>query len=173
MKRIAIDMDDVLADAEGRFFELAKLRYGLDINPIDLHDKTWAQAANVPHEEIWAWLFEEDFFRKMKVKPHSQEVVKKLSNKYEIFIVSAAVEFPQSMKEKLDWLHEFFPFIDWKYVVFCGHKYMIKADYLIDDHQKNLATFTGKPILYSAYHNKNVKGYTRVEDWKEVEKLLL
>ena len=31
---------------------------------------------------------------------------------------------------------------------------MIKADYLIDDHEKNLVNFTeGTPVLFSAPHN--------------------
>ena len=172
-KRIAIDMDDVLADAEGRFMEYALKKYGITINPIDLHDKNWAQCANLPVEEIRSWLYGKDFFRGMKVKEDSQEVVKKLCEKYEVFIVSAAIEFPNSLTEKLDWLAEHFRFIDWRYIVFCGHKYMIEADYLIDDHEKNLKSFKGTPILFSAFHNTNLKGYQRVNSWKEVEKLLL
>lgn len=101
------------------------------------------------------------------------EVVKKLQEQYEIFIVSAATEFPNSLKEKLTWMEKHFPFITWKHIVFCGHKYMIQADYLIDDHEKNLHTFTGTPLLYTAPHNLHITDFKRVNDWKEIEKLLL
>ena len=50
---------------------------------------------------------------------------------------------------------------------------MIQADYLIDDHEKNLASFTGKPILYSALHNLHIHDYERVNTWKEVGHLFL
>ena len=173
MQRIAIDMDDVMADATGQFMEYAKLKYNLIINPVDLHEKTWAQCVNVHNDEIRSWINEKGFFRNMKVKADSQEVIKKLCDKYEVFIVSAAIEFPNSLTEKIEWLSEHFPFINWKFIVFCGHKYMIQADYLIDDHEKNLRDFRGKPLVFSAFHNKKLEGYTRVNNWREVEKLLL
>lgn len=173
MKRIAIDMDDVIADAAGRFIEYAQLRLGKTIAPVDLHNRTWAEVAGVQPDIVRAWLFEEGFFRGMKVIADSQEVIKKLSEKYEIFIVSAATEFPNSLKEKLEWLNEHFPFISWTHTVFCGHKYMIQTDYLIDDHEKNLIRFPGKPILFTAGHNLHLDQYTRLNSWKEAEKMFL
>jgi hypothetical protein len=50
---------------------------------------------------------------------------------------------------------------------------MIQADYLIDDHEKNLHTFTGTPLLFTAPHNLHINDFKRVNNWKEVEKLLL
>jgi 5'(3')-deoxyribonucleotidase len=50
---------------------------------------------------------------------------------------------------------------------------MIQADYLIDDHEKNLRTFGGTPLLFSAPHNARLEGYQRVNSWQEVEELLL
>jgi 5'-nucleotidase len=175
MRRIAIDMDDVLADANGRFRAYAQERLDLDItNRMMMPNFSWEHAFPAHYKTIRSWVYEEGFFRGMTVKPDAQEVVAKLQAQYEVFIVSAAVEFPLSMKEKMEWLAEFFPFIDWRFVVFCGHKYMIKADYLIDDHEKNLKAFTeGQPLLFTAAHNLHLEGYTRVNDWKEVEKLLL
>lgn len=162
-----------MADAAGRFIEYAEMRLGKKILPIDLHNRTWAEVAGVSQEVVRHWLFEEGFFRGMRVMPHSQEVIKKLMEKYEVFIVSAATEFPNSLKEKLEWLNEHFPYISWTHTVFCGHKYMIQADYLIDDHEKNLVRFPGKPILFSAPHNLLLNDYTRVNDWYEVEKMFL
>ncbi len=173
-QRIAIDMDDVLADAAGRFIEYAGTRLGRHIKPVDLHNRTWADVAGTTQETVRGWLLEEGFFRGMKLIPDSQEVVRKLSEKYEVFIVSAAMEFPNSLKEKLEWMHEHFPFITWHHIVFCGHKYMIQADYLIDDHEKNLVNFTnGKPLLFTAPHNLHLNHYTRVNNWREVEAMLL
>ncbi|MBC8110906.1 MAG: 5'(3')-deoxyribonucleotidase [Verrucomicrobia bacterium] len=171
MQRIAIDMDDVLADTTGRFIEYAYTRLGKKIKPVDLHGKNWAEVTE--YEHVRNWLFEDNFFRNIKVMADSQDVMKKLCEKYEVFIVSAATEFPNSLKEKIDWLDEFFPFISWKYIVFCGHKYMIQADYLIDDHERNLVSFTGKPILFSAPHNIHLQAFTRVNNWQEIASMFL
>jgi 5'(3')-deoxyribonucleotidase len=43
-----------------------------------------------------------------------------LNNKYELYIVSAGMEFPNSLREKYDWLAEAFPFISWEQIVLCG-----------------------------------------------------
>ena len=79
------------------------------------------------------------------------------------------MEFRNCLEDKYDWLQKYFPFLSWKNFVFCGRKDMILADYLIDDHVKNLETFTGRGILYHAPHNLNNNKFTRVKNWKEVK----
>ena len=97
------------------------------------------------------------------------EVVRKLNEKFDVFIVSAATEFPNSLKDKMDWLEEHFPFISWRNIVLCGDKSIVAADYMIDDHEKNLKTFKGKTLMFSAIHNQMVSGYQRFKSWKEIE----
>ncbi|MCU0449296.1 MAG: 5'(3')-deoxyribonucleotidase [Bernardetiaceae bacterium] len=172
MQRIAIDMDDVLADATGRFIEYVYQRHGVTVARDELRTGL-EQKAGVPYSQVREWLYEDGFFRGMAVIPGSQDVVARLMQKYEVFIVSAAIEFPQSLREKVEWLAEHFPFINWKHIVLCGHKYMIQADYLIDDHEKNLAAFPGKPVVYTAPHNVHLTAYTRVNNWAEVAELFL
>ncbi|MCS7019345.1 MAG: 5'-3'-deoxyribonucleotidase [Cytophagales bacterium] len=166
-QRIAIDMDDVMADATGRFVEWIAERHGVVIERHQLRDEV-LQTLGVPYAQLRKWLWEDGFFRYMQPMPDSQKVMQELVKKYEVFVVSAAVEFPQSLREKVDWLAEHFPFIDWRYIVLCGHKYMIQADYLIDDHEKNLIHFTGTPIIFTAPHNLHLQGYERVNNWAEI-----
>ena len=175
MKRIAIDMDDVLAKTTHVIIDR--------INEIVQGEFTYAElmtSTNEYKQEFYnhylthnSFLWEPGFFENIPVNEDAVEVVKKLHEQYEIFIVSAATEFPNSLKEKLTWMEKHFRFITWKHIVFCGHKYMIQADYLIDDHEKNLHTFTGTPLLYTAPHNLHITDFKRVNDWKEIEKLLL
>jgi 5'(3')-deoxyribonucleotidase len=175
MMRIAIDMDDVLAKTTHVIIE--------HIN--DLVNKHYTyqellQGSKEYKEEFYShylahnsFLWEPGFFENIPVYEDAVEVVRRLTERYEVFIVSAATEFPNSMKEKLHWMETHFPFITWKHIVFCGHKHMIQADYLIDDHEKNLHTFTGTPLLFTAPHNLHIADFKRVNNWKEVEKLLL
>ena len=44
---------------------------------------------------------------------------------------------------------------------------------LIDDQPRNLQVFAGRGVLFSAPHNLNVSGFTRVDDWAQVERLFL
>jgi 5'(3')-deoxyribonucleotidase len=71
--------------------------------------------------------------------------------------------------EKSEWLDKYFPFIGWQYRVLCGYKYIIDADYLIDDHTFNLKTFKGQGILFTSPHNVHENGYPRVNNWAEVK----
>jgi 5'(3')-deoxyribonucleotidase len=105
----------------------------------------------------------------------SQRVLSELNKRYEIFIVSAAVEFPQSLFEKYEWLREHFSFITWQQIVFCGSKAIIEADIMIDDHFKNLDHFKGQTILFSQPHNllQQSSKHRRVDSWNKIADLLL
>jgi len=100
-------------------------------------------------------------------------VLEQMNRKYEVYIVSAATEFPNSLTDKYNWLMEHFPFFTWKQLVLCGVKSMIQADFMIDDHIKHLELFKGKSYLFTAPHNLDEQGFDRLANWKEVgEKFL-
>jgi 5'-nucleotidase len=103
----------------------------------------------------------------MAVNADSQDVMKRLNAKYEVFIVSAAMEFPQSLSEKFAWLKEHFSFLHWKQFVFCGSKAVVHADFLIDDLPYNLEKFKGEKFIYSQPHNLQYNHFQRVNGWKE------
>lgn len=97
------------------------------------------------------------FFSTVPVMNGAVEAVKEFQNNFDIYIVSAAMKFPQSLVEKRTWLNEHFTFIHWKNIIFCGDKSVIDTDIIIDDHLKNLDYFKGKTIMFSAFHNKEFK----------------
>ena len=114
------------------------------------------------------YLENESFFLELEVIKDSQEVIKELTAHYEIYIVTAAMEFPDSLAPKYQWLKKHFSFLNEKNFVFCGDKSIIHADYLIDDTPSNLEAFQGKGMLFTAPHNTNATGYTRLNNWIEV-----
>jgi 5'-nucleotidase len=173
MKRVIIDMDDVLADATGQFINFYEKHYGIRVPRESLHHKEEMAGFPAQHKEVYKFTLMKDFFRTMSVKDHSQEVVKKLNEQYDVFIVSSAMEFPNSLIEKLEWLGEHFPFLHWKQFVFCGSKTIVHGDYMIDDLLHNLEKFNGEKLLFTAPHNMQHNHFKRVNDWREVEELLV
>ncbi len=166
-KSIAIDMDYVIADVETQFINWYERDYGVKILKDNLKGKPEGEA--FPDKgAIRKFCFTKGFFSEIPVMAGSQEVVKSLMENFDVFIVSAAMEFPQSLIEKHKWLHENFPFISWRNIIFCGDKSIIGTDYLIDDHLKNLDFCRGKAIMYSASHNINFNHHLRVHNWDEV-----
>lgn len=172
--RIAIDMDDVMAATAKKILKLYNDKFGTTIQDDDFKNKSFHDLVNKDNYLIIRdKIFKKGFFRDIEVMPDAIEVVKKLHDKYEVFIVSAAMEFPNSLQEKYDWLTEHFPFISWKNMVLCGDKSIISADVMIDDHERNLKTFNGKTLLFDAIHNQATEGYLRVHSWKDIEAILL
>ncbi len=171
--RIAIDMDEVLADPLVKFIELYNRDYGISL---DLKIKAGKELHEVVPVDIshklWDYINEKGFFRNLPLIEGSVEAVKKLQKKHEVYIVSAAMEFPNSLEDKYHWLAENFPFISWKNIMFCGEK-IVDTDVMIDDRAKNFVGFKGRKLLFTSPHNLLLTGYERVNNWEEVlEKLM-
>ena len=174
MKRICVDMDEVMADALGEHLTRYNRDYDEQITIADLEGKwLWDVVSTDRHHSLESYLRSEDFFEGLAVMPDSQRVLQRLQMNYEVFIATAAMEVPTSFQQKFRWLGKYFPFIPASHIVYCGDKSILKADYLIDDNPRQLRRFQGEGILYSSPHNVGVKGFKRVKDWLEVEKLFL
>lgn len=173
-QRIAIDMDEVMADSIGRFFEWYERDHLIKLELDKLHGKRVHEIVGDDHRDlVRAYPHQEFFFKDLKVMPDSQEVIRRLSERYEIFIATAAMEFQYSFVDKYNWLKTHFEFIPWRNFVFCGDKSIINADFLIDDHSFNFNGFRGEGILFTAPHNVHETGHRRVNTWREVEAMFL
>ena len=174
MKRICVDMDEVMADALGEHLTRYNRDYDEQITVADLEGKwLWDVVSIDRHHSLESYLRSEDFFEGLAVMPDSQRVLQRLQMNYEVFIATAAMEVPTSFQQKFRWLGKYFPFIPASHIVYCGDKGILRADYLIDDNPRQLRRFKGEGILYSSPHNVGVKGYKMVKNWLEVEKLFL
>jgi 5'(3')-deoxyribonucleotidase len=198
MKIIAVDMDEVIADALGEHLT----RYNRDFppppdngRPLSLADLRgrylWDAVPADRLPALEAYMRSPDFFRVLPVMPHSQRVLRSLQAHYEIYIATAAMEVPTSFAAKFHWLAEHFPFIPHSHIVFCGDKSILRADFLIDDNPRQLKLFEGRTagdpgspppqaaerrregILFSSPANVHVTGYRRVDNWLDIEALFL
>jgi 5'(3')-deoxyribonucleotidase len=193
-KIIAVDMDEVIADALGEHLTRYNRDFANDHTaPLTLDDlcgrRLWQVVPAERHALIDNYLRDADFFRVLRVMPHAQRVLERLQSRYEVFIASAAMEVPTSFAAKYDWLAEHFPFIPISHIVFCGDKSILRADYLIDDNPRQLRLFQNSQdsgiqdsrnrgtfregILYTSPANLHITGYRRVDNWLAVEKMFL
>jgi 5'-nucleotidase len=173
-KRIAIDMDEVTADALSRHLDLYNAEFKTALTPDHMQGRLLREVVPVEHRTRTEELVRNvGFFKDLGVMRDSREVIRELQEHYDIFITTAAMEFPNSFVEKYEWLGAHFPFIPWTHIVFCGDKSIIAADYLIDDHVRNFTEFRGEGILFTAPHNIHVTGYRRADNWAEVRQMFL
>ncbi|MGI9548115.1 MAG: 5' nucleotidase, NT5C type [Flavobacteriaceae bacterium] len=169
-----VDMDEVIADTFLAHVEHYNKDYGEQLTLSDCFGKdVWQCVPAERQESVWKHATRVGFFRALKPIQHSQQVLEKLVRKYEVFIASAAMQYPNSLKEKSDWLDEHFPFIEWQNRILCGDKHILSGDILIDDRSYNLQKFKGRSILFTSPHNVHSNGFERVNSWPEVATILL
>jgi 5'(3')-deoxyribonucleotidase len=166
--RIAIDMDEVMADALTEQLRRYNAAYGTSITASELSGRHLEQCIPPAHRETAEAMFDASFFEDLAVLPDCQDVVRQLADRYEVFIASAAMDVPRSFDAKYRWLQRHFPFIPPSHIVFCGDKAIVDADYLIDDRPRHFAKFKGQGLLFSAPHNAGETPYPRVASWKDV-----
>lgn len=185
MKKIMVDMDDVICD--GGFLNL--VNQFLDAN-YKLEDvKTYYIQELIPKEKHKEW---SEFFNTKNVYDYSTmiegtyETLEKLSKKYEIYIATAYIfrdneEYSsKNLKNKFEYLYENLPFISPNNFIFTTNKEIIDCEIKIDDKLSNLEGKAETKLLFTAYHNKKItqeelekNGIIRVNNWKEIEKILL
>ena len=143
---IAVDMDEVIADALGEHLSRYNRDFPEHLTVDDLQGR-WLWDA-VPPTRVAAlerYMLSDDFFAVLGVMPHAQRVLDRLQSRYDVFIASAAMEVPTSFTAKFQWLARHFPFIPASRIVFCGDKSILRADYLIDDNPDSCVC--SNPIL--------------------------
>lgn len=175
--RIAVDMDEVLADALGELIVRYNREYAEALTKEAMQGLWMHEVLPASRQDrVLAYLHQDDFFEDLQVIPDSQRVLERLSRQHEIFIATAAMEFPRSFGPKYRWLGRHFPFLSPSHYVFCGDKSILNADYLIDDMARHLQRFDGRGLLFTAPHNANIQvgekgNMSRVDNWRDIEQM--
>jgi len=169
LARICVDMDEVMADTLAEHLRRYNQAFDEEVKVDDLVGKgLWEITPLDRQQQLRAFLDAEDFFEDLPLMPDSQQVLKDLSARFEIYIATQAMAVPNSLGPKYRWLQRHFSFIPPTHYVFCGNKSILRADYLIDDLPRNLLRFEGQGLLYSAPHNLTATGFVRMNNWQDV-----
>ena len=105
------------------FSTYANAELGLSLSKSDLTGRNlWDVIGKEHFPTLKGFVSEEDFFADLDVMPDSQAVIRRLMDRYEVFISSAAMEVPTSFAAKFDWLKLHFGYIPASNIVFCGDK---------------------------------------------------
>ena len=123
--------------------------------------------------------------------PNAIEVIKKLNEVYDIYILSSCVNFldvdgsGRYFADKYNFLRKTLPFIDPGHIILTSAKHLFVADIQIDARINNFGPHVNLKILFPSYHNKGItdeelkeKGIIRAgldwrDGWSNVEKILL
>ena len=173
-RRIAIDMDEVLADTLAQFLAEYNREFGEYLTKADLLQRKLVEIIPADRRErLRHYAKSPGFFRNIPVMPGSTEVLRELRERYEVFIATAAMEFPTSFNEKYEWIKAHFPDFPDSHIVFCGDKSVVATDFLIDDSPRHFDRFAGQGFLFTAPHNLKENRFPRLNDWTDVRRQFL
>jgi 5'(3')-deoxyribonucleotidase/uncharacterized protein with PQ loop repeat len=171
--RIAVDMDEVIADAFAKHLRQYNLLTGAHLTPELVSQKGLDALVPVERrEQFHAIPHADGFFADIELIAGSREALLELSRNHDIFITSAAMEVPSSFADKFQWLGKHFSLIPPSQIVFCGDKGIINADVLIDDRSRHFKDFRGTGILFTAPHNVSEAADLRANNWNDVLEIL-
>ncbi len=171
--RIAVDMDEVIADAFTPHLSIYNWRTGQNVTAEMIAKEGVESAIPAQFRPLFdAIPHQPGFFDNLAMIPGSERALQELSSRFDVFITSSAMEVPSSFAAKFQWLRTRFPFIPPSQIVFCGTKEILDADYLIDDSSRHFEKFGGTGILFTAPHNAREHAGLRVHGWDEVLELL-
>lgn len=188
--KIAIDIDDVLADHAKGFTEFSNAMWGTNLRPED-YDEHWAEIWQVDNEETEkraTLIGKSGLVCRLDKDDEALGVLRELSVHHELVIVTS--RRLQMRQDTLAWIHEHYPGIFTEDTIyFAGmwdtiddtsvHKTKadvvtsIGADYLIDDQLKHclaVAQSGGKALLFGNYSWNQIdelpEGISRVNGWR-------
>ena len=144
MKRVFIDMDNVLVDFQS----------GLDQVSEEKKAEYAGRLDEIP-----------GLFAKMKPMVGAIEAVHELQKHYDLFILSTAPwKNPSAWSDKVDWVTKYLDDVFHKRLIISHHKDLCQGDYLIDDRGKNgTSEFAGEWIKF---------GSEQFPNWESVLKYL-
>ncbi len=131
MKRVFIDMDNVLVDFQS----------GLDQVSEEKKAEYAGRLDEIP-----------GLFAKMKPMPGAIEAVHELQKHYDLFILSTAPwKNPSAWSDKVEWVTKYLDDVFHKRLIISHRKDLCQGDYLIDDRGKNgTSEFAGEWIEFGS-----------------------
>lgn len=182
-KKIMVDMDGVITGTNFSRIVSDFLGYKPDFENM----KTYylQEALGEKKDDFFDKFKDMDLYENAKLFPNCYEVLKDLSEKYDIYVCTdyiwpEIIEYAgNNLKNKYKFLYEKLDFLNPRNFIFTADKSIINCDIKIDDKVDNLDGAKTK-LLFTAWHNKNLskteldcKNMTRVDDWLEIRNILL
>lgn len=154
--RILVDWDDCLNDLVDQLLILYEKRFGEHIDResitnFDLSECLLAEQSS----RLYSLFIDEELWRNLKVQPGASKTLQQMiDDGHEVYIVTATDY--RNVAWKMEWLQKNFPFFPIQNVVITSQKYLLSADYLIDDNLDNLRHGIYGRIVIDKPWNRNI-----------------
>ena len=170
-------MDEVLNDFGSKLLLLYNSRTGHSLQYEDLTSYNFSECfSEEVSNELYTLFEDKELWDSLRPAPGSQKGLKTLINSgHEVYIATATV--PVNFSWKVDWLEEYFPFVNPDNVIRIVNKGLLNCDLMIDDHILNLTSnICNRIILDKPWNRNSTKDYVydlrRAYSWNDIVKLV-
>lgn len=174
-KIVLCDADDTIENLLDAWVGYLNERYGTNVKSEDVTD--WNVSLFFPEltpEQVYEPIYNKDFWKTITLMDGCYDVLKKLNDEYDLYIVTATNY--QTCDTKIEKILELYPFLEWSQFVIAANKHLVRGDVLIDDGTHNLVDFPAERILFTRPHNKDFQekeyNITRVNTWNEIYRVV-
>ena len=174
MKRILIDVDDVLGDFTSHTIATLKAIGGPELDPQTLTN--WDLMTHIPvewHQAVLQQWHSQGWCGSIPVFEGAQDAISALENIGHVTFVTAPMhESPHWMWERDRWLRTHFN-ASGRQIVFTEAKYLVRGDILVDDKVSNViqwqqANPKKQGVLWKRPSNRSAKIRYQTNSWDEI-----
>lgn len=174
---IAIDVDNVINNLQTAVTDIFNERYGTNYNINDFDDYNIENVLPLPEAIAMKELYgDDDIYNRVKPIVGSQEGVRKLlAGGHEVYLVTDAI--PKNYYSKVQWIQNFFPYMDESHIISMSHKHLMRCDVMIEDNLQNLLSGLHYHRICLDYSwNRKVHDWVydihRCSNWNEIVKII-
>lgn len=191
---ILVDIDDTIGEFSETYWNVHNSIFNDKVNPKNVNEWDLSKFSKRGIEAYNLFKFP-GLFRNLPTKPYAKEFMSNIQKISDVYVVSDTpngtgfqeevildnveykIEFPYSnpADDKRAWLKENFPNFPQSNVIFCGCKWMIQGDILIDDKPATFEKFNqmGRDIiLMDMPYNRHIKTKWRARNLSEAEEMV-
>lgn len=170
---IGFDSDEVIFNFLDPLCTIYNKRFNKNLQRSDINDWILKDLIGMEGTKIF---YEKDFFNNLPPFQNAIEVLKELSTKHEIFIITTPPN-AETASDKYIAFEKWLPFIPKDNILMCGRKELVSGiDVLIDDSPIVLSKVMEKgkviTVAMDRPYNRNIKTDYRVKDFLEIKNLI-
>ena len=167
-----VDCDNVLNNLQETVIKVFNDRYGTSYTLGDFTKYNISECISKEDAiKMYAIYNEPGIYDAVKPLPGAQNDLQKLIRAgHDIYVVTHSA--PSIFAEKVEWIKYWFPFVDESHIISMEHKWLFRADIMIEDNLDNLlGGYHYDRICFDFPWNRDVRdevyGIHRVFDWDD------
>lgn len=172
--KICVDIDNVLNNMCEVMIEIYNEHHDEKLDLARCTDYDFGSYGDEIAKQLIGMFGDQELYDRMRPARHAIEYLFLMCGEFDVKLVTATQ--PEHLRQKLDWLAVWFPFIHESDIIVASHKQWIEADYAIDDHVGYLIDNPAYRILIDQPWNRSIRDYAygicRVENLKDAYQII-